>query len=662
MLLMAFPIFGTANTIDSLRQAISRSTGDAKEIALDELRSELQAQGRGEEAVALMDEWAAYEREQGDVTREGKARWGKMALLNNLNLDEAFLAEAPVQMAWFEKHCFWEYYYSTWDSKASIYLYSGKAQTAIHEAELMLHDAQQRNNDYGRVVSYQLSGIAYQSLNQNDAAIENLLHAYELLRDDKHQPSFLALCDYLTQTYDANKNYQEELNLTDEWMQVITEMRASSANNGENYLVGTESSCHIQRSCALMGLGHLNEAEAELQLARNCLKHFNMPLTQYRVHICRARLFMEEGLFGQALASLDSIKQMGVEVGGGIDYLRGKCLMETGNYKEAARLFLEQYELQDSLFGQEMRLQLSELSTLHKIDEREMKARLERNRYLIIIAFIMLAALAAFLLLRHYAARKLRKTNAMLEQKNEELKRANQQVEDSAKMKMDFIKSMSHEIRTPLNILSGFTQIITSSHADLSKNQLADMQKRIDDSTERIVKLVDKMLEMSEANSHSVIERTDTVKAGDIVKEAVRQSRISSTDKVAFKWDSDSSDLASTIISTNLSNAAKALSCLLDNAQKFTKEGAITVSLQNNDNDICFVVEDTGIGVPTEEAEHIFEEFVQIDNYIDGAGMGLTVARSIARRLGGDIRLDTTYTPGARFVMSLPIGNDSETA
>ena len=69
---------------------------------------------------------------------------------------------------------------------------------------------------------------------------------------------------------------------------------------------------------------------------------------------------------------------------------------------------------------------------------------------------------------------------------------------------------------------------------------------------------------------------------------------------------------------------------------------------------MAFAVEDTGIGVPPEEAEHIFEEFVQLDDYYDGTGIGLTVARSIARRLGGDIVLDTDYTAGARFVFTLP--------
>ncbi len=79
------------------------------------------------------------------------------------------------------------------------------------------------------------------------------------------------------------------------------------------------------------------------------------------------------------------------------------------------------------------------------------------------------------------------------------------------------------------------------------------------------------------------------------------------------------------------------------------------LSVATSSRQLSFTVEDTGIGIPPDEAEHIFEEFVQLDRYYDGTGIGLTVARSIARRLGGDIVLDTSYSGGARFVYTLPL-------
>ena len=81
----------------------------------------------------------------------------------------------------------------------------------------------------------------------------------------------------------------------------------------------------------------------------------------------------------------------------------------------------------------------------------------------------------------------------------------------------------------------------------------------------------------------------------------------------------------------------------------------LTVRRTVDDKFVQLTVEDTGIGIPAKEAEHIFEEFVQLNEYTEGAGIGLTVARSLARRLGGDIRLDAEHTGGARFVMTLPL-------
>jgi len=100
---------------------------------------------------------------------------------------------------------------------------------------------------------------------------------------------------------------------------------------------------------------------------------------------------------------------------------------------------------------------------------------------------------------------------------------------------------------------------------------------------------------------------------------------------------------------------------LLDNAQKFLKgnkkdkvRGDIRLLMRMEKQYAQFIVEDNGIGIPQAEAEHIFDEFVQLDEYYDGVGIGLTVARNLARRLKGDVILDTSYTDGARFIFSLP--------
>ena len=255
---------------------------------------------------------------------------------------------------------------------------------------------------------------------------------------------------------------------------------------------------------------------------------------------------------------------------------------------------------------------------------------------------------------RNRAARRLATMYQELKQKNEALTIANARAEESSKMKTDFIRQISHEIRTPLNILNGFTQVITANEVNLSANEKTDIQQRITENTNRITELVNKILELSDISNQTVIECTDDVTAMQIATEASKDSNISEATHIRFSI-SDDAKIGELLLHTNRQYAVRALALLLDNAKKFTKEGEVRLFFQRYPSSIGFIVEDTGIGIPADKAEQIFDEFVQLDDYYDGTGIGLTVARSIDRRLGGDITLDTSYTDGSRFIMTLPI-------
>ena len=262
---------------------------------------------------------------------------------------------------------------------------------------------------------------------------------------------------------------------------------------------------------------------------------------------------------------------------------------------------------------------------------------------------------------------KLEETNRELEETNRMLDIARQKAEESSRMKSEFIRQISHEIRTPLNILSGFAQVVTAPGIDLDESTKADACQQILENTSRITGLVNKMLELSDANSQTVIECSDQAAAMQIAAEAADACGITTASHLDFNIHA-SGEAEAAVLTTNRKMAVRALSLILDNARKFTKAAEayarqdlseekkqVALRLDVQDHALRFVVEDTGIGIPAAEAEHIFEEFVQLDKYYDGTGIGLTVARSLARRLGGDVVFDTAYTPGARFVMTLPL-------
>jgi signal transduction histidine kinase len=278
----------------------------------------------------------------------------------------------------------------------------------------------------------------------------------------------------------------------------------------------------------------------------------------------------------------------------------------------------------------------------------------------IAILVVVILGFGLFIFFYHRSAMRLKAAYRDLEL-------ANARAEESSRMKSDFIQQISHEIRTPLNILSGFTQILTEPGMQYDEATLQDIREKITENTDRITGLVNKMLELSEAKSHAVIERNDHVSPIQIATEAVNTSSIAEAGHLTFQMIV--SPAAKNIqIQTNLQAAVRALWLILDNARKFTAPAEARQREKDTDHQqkvvlritvasgrLFFSVEDTGIGIPHKEAERIFDEFVQLDEYYDGTGIGLTVARSLARRIGGDIVLDTAYIGGSRFVMTLPL-------
>jgi signal transduction histidine kinase len=340
-------------------------------------------------------------------------------------------------------------------------------------------------------------------------------------------------------------------------------------------------------------------------------------------------------------------------------YLMG--YLKSGRKEEALKMAERMALAIDSVDSYERQHNAAELAIMYETQEKEkqiaeQQSQLQSQRYLsfLIAVVIILVSLIIIGYLRLRSAASLAAKNHELKQKNDELTLANKRAEESSRMKTDFIQQISHEIRTPLNILSGFTQVLTTSGMELKEAEKADINQRINENTHRITELVNKMLELSDIHSKTVIERSDLVSSVQIAAQATEESDIHQATHITFHLEYD--EKTDKTIRTNFMSATRALALLLNNAAKFTKEGSVELRIERDKaaSSIVFSVTDTGIGVPPYEAERIFQEFTQLDQYYDGTGIGLTVARSIARRLGGDIRLDPTYNNGARFLFSLP--------
>ncbi len=228
-------------------------------------------------------------------------------------------------------------------------------------------------------------------------------------------------------------------------------------------------------------------------------------------------------------------------------------------------------------------------------------------------------------------SKKLEERNAFLEKQNTELQTASKSIEETLRINKDY-----------------YQQLVQ----DMTK-ELGKLESTV---ASPLMGLVYKIQDFNELGNDAALELNDNVVAELIAKQAIAESAINQCQY--FTFELSVSPQAASMLHTNEKQAAHALALVLDNAKKFTTDGSVTLTVDADlqESKIFYAIADTGMGVPANEAERIFEPFVKLNSYFDGQGLGLTFARSIARRLGGDLVLDTSNTgKGARFVMTLPI-------
>ena len=260
----------------------------------------------------------------------------------------------------------------------------------------------------------------------------------------------------------------------------------------------------------------------------------------------------------------------------------------------------------------------------------------------------------SFILMQHSLAASvsdIRPVNAELEQRYEELARAYQLKMETNEQKTAFIRNMFHQIRTPLNIISGFTQVLSASINELSEEEIADITFRMMSSA-KAISHISKMLTTSSGLNDLTGDAT-TFSCNVLCKEAASAVKLNLPDKVEIKVESEVPDTLT--IHTNREALRSILDELLDNANKFTREGSITISCGQEGADIIIAVSNTGASIPVEARDRIFIPFTKLDSFTEGIGLGLTLSLHIAHQLGGDITYDDTYDNGTRFIVKLPI-------
>ena len=288
-----------------------------------------------------------------------------------------------------------------------------------------------------------------------------------------------------------------------------------------------------------------------------------------------------------------------------------------------------------------------------RLEKTSQKKQLQNTRTILFSVLGLLCIVVIFLWQQrklnaklHRAKNKLDEQNRTLIKAEEELRKAKEAAEQSNWLKTMFIQNMSHEIRTPLNSIVGFSGVLVDMLDE--KEDIGQYVALIESNSKLLLKLVGDILDISILDSEVEIKH-NAVDVNACCQASIDAAGASFDPGVRLIFDPACDEL---IINSNYSYIVQVLDNLLGNASKFTHVGSVTLTyeVKKEENQLIFTVTDTGIGIPVEEQERVFERFVKLDNFSQGAGLGLSICRIVAERLGGYLRIDKGYTQGTRVI------------
>lgn len=232
------------------------------------------------------------------------------------------------------------------------------------------------------------------------------------------------------------------------------------------------------------------------------------------------------------------------------------------------------------------------------------------------------------------------------------LQEAKEKAEESNRLKSAFLANMSHEIRTPLNAIVGFSEMICQSQEEEEKQEF---MKIISSNNILLLQLIDDILDLSKIEAGTMeftLGPTDINELMDGICRQMQEKNTSPDVQIIFAEKAEQC-----ILNTDRVRLSQVIINFTNNAMKFTPKGTIQMGyrIEEEKGDIYFYVKDTGIGIPADKTDKVFERFVKLNSFIKGTGLGLAICRIIVERLGGVIGVNSKEGEGSCFWFRIPI-------
>ncbi|MCK8824033.1 hybrid sensor histidine kinase/response regulator [Fuchsiella alkaliacetigena] len=259
----------------------------------------------------------------------------------------------------------------------------------------------------------------------------------------------------------------------------------------------------------------------------------------------------------------------------------------------------------------------------------------------------------------------LEQTNEELRQQREQLKQTQKELEKANQAKSTFLANMSHELRTPMNAIIGYSEMLLEDAEEMELDFFIDDLRKIQTAGKHLLSLINDILDLSKIEAGKMELYLESFDLEAEVREVV--------DTVAHLMEKNSNQFQLEIASnldkmySDLTKLKQVLINLLSNAAKFTEEGTITLRvelIEGSEEFVSFQVEDTGIGMSSEQVNKLFEAFTQADasttRRYGGTGLGLAISKVFCEMLGGEITVESELGTGSTFTVQLPVNTKED--